>query len=290
MEGTRLTLADIEAAGPIGRPDGRGWSTCTCPICGKRGKLSLHVDTGKWRCWYEDLYGRIGQGSRERYIPPNVQPAKPETPWREIVQKSRLVPVRGSTGQRYLEGRGITLDTMEACGVRFSGSYYRRAAVMFDIHDCEGNLVAVQGRFLDKAEPKMISCGPKTLGCFSTPGALEGDFALAEAPINAMSLWQMTGIPAVAMCGEGHALWLPSAAKGKTVYLAFDHDLPKPKVVKGEIQRDDDGNVIMIPPKGDIYFARIKPIFERAGATVVEWKPPHPGDWNDELKLELGIK
>lgn len=237
-----------------------------CPLpgpCTGKEKRSLDADVarGCWTCHRCNRGGKLGEEAREGAFRASAPPKviKPSKTWQEVEARSNLAPLEGTPGQSYLEQRGIPLEIAVACGVRFAGCWFGRASVMFDVTGPNGAKIAVQGRAI--SGDAKITVGPKKLGVFATPYALQGDFAITEAPIDALSLL-LFDIPAAATLGSGLPLWLSGAASGKTILIASDND-----------------------EQGETDFLNWKPLLEKAGARVKRYAPPHAKDWNDELRL-----
>ncbi len=146
-----------------------------------------------------------------------------------------------SPGQQYLLGRGIDKELAISNGVGFgywkhwlqneNGSYSLKKdrRVVFPINNQEGKLVALSARAIDDfyLDPKHTVKGQKSLGVFSTPGALDSDtLIITEAPIDALSL-ATAGFPAVATIGTSWPDWLVEMASKKLVFIAFDNDKDK---------------------------------------------------------------
>ncbi len=146
-----------------------------------------------------------------------------------------------SPGQQYLLGRGIDKELAISNGVGFgywkhwlqneNGSYSLKKdrRVVFPINNQEGKLVALSARAIDDfyLDPKHTVKGQKSLGVFSTPGALDSDtLIITEAPIDALSL-ATAGFPAVATIGTSWPDWLVEMASKKLVFIAFDNDEDK---------------------------------------------------------------
>lgn len=222
--------------------------------------LSVDMDTGKWHChrckaggllrerWPERP--RMSRGERgRRYLSevcglarqadtPAPDPKDgPADAWRDHLE-GRL-PIAGTPAETYLcERRGIPAEL-----ARQTAQYHPafrpwkdtpnipnkhrapdRPAVLFPIRDLEGRLVAAQGRYMDRREPKTMTTGHAKAGLFATPGALEADpVIITEAPIDALSL-AAVGYPAVALCGTALREWLAQPLAMRRVLLAFDAD------------------------------------------------------------------
>jgi len=147
-----------------------------------------------------------------------------------------------SDGARYLAGRGIPEEVAELAGVGYAArwEHWNEAEpdrwellgadrrVVFPVYDREGRLVAISGRAIDAEfhRAKFISQGPKSLGLFTSPGALSSRVvAVCEAAIDALALW-LCGVPAVAGIGTTFPDWMPRALAFKDVLVALDADGP----------------------------------------------------------------
>ena len=236
-----------------------------CFGCGRSGSVFDFVMLME-SCTFIEAKDRL-VGNRFLEQPQSYQRArfgdsKPVLPWRDVMAKSNVRPLCNSPGARWIEGRrGIPATVAALCGALFAGSYLSRAAVLFPIRDALEQTVAIQGRYLDGAQPKMRTCGPKMSGLFATPGALDSErFAVCEAPLDAISL-HLFGMPAVATCGNGLTEWLANFVDERIVYLAPDND------VSGE------NNVLLW-----------RETLEQGGAMVKRLAPPIGKDWNDTLR------
>jgi DNA primase len=171
------------------------------------------------------------------------------------------VSIDGTPGAAYLESRSIPSDVAHEAGVRFSTDWYGRPSVLFPMYNKAGNLIAVNGRFIDgRTNPKTQTAGPKSLGVFATPGALSAPLvAVCEGPMDALSLW-LCGIAAVALVGTSAPDWLPSSFAFKSVLLATDADGP-----------------------GDDAASHLTPVLKQRGARVLRFRPRTGKDWNDSL-------
>jgi len=279
-----LTLVDLEAFDPSA-PAGKEERRFCCPLPGCADKprdashrsLSLQRLGGFWHCH------RCGQaGTLREYWPPpapnNRAAARrafglssPVTTPRAAVVKEAAydwrtalgttVPLAGTAGAAYLEGRCISVTLATAAGVLYAPDWYGRPAVVFPIRDRAGELVAAQGRYIDGGEqPKARTLGDLKRGVFATPGALEAaTLTVVEAPIDALSL-AVAGIPAFALCGTNAPDWLAVAAAFRRVHLGFDAD-----------------------GAGDAAAAALWPRLESLGARVERFRPWNLKDWNELL-------
>ncbi|MBW3637023.1 MAG: toprim domain-containing protein [Armatimonadetes bacterium] len=247
-----------------------------CFGCGQSGDVFDFVSKMEGVSFIE-AKKRLGNGAlpcpTHIPAPPTLTEAKPTRSWREVLQKSALLPFEGSKGAEYLQKRGIPPEVAKRCGVRFAGNYLGRASVLFAIRGPTGKTIAVQGRAIS-GDAKM-TVGPRKDGLFMTPGALESRrIAIAEAPIDALSLLLLFDVSAVATCGSGNLPeWFPPLLSGKDILIATDAD-----------------------NAGEAYFEAWKPHFEQHGANVRRLTAPNAGkinpktgkpvkDWNDELLL-----
>lgn len=138
-------------------------------------------------------------------------------------------PILGTPGAAYLKGRGFAPDAADTCEVRYHPNWLGGGeAVVFPCRTSDGKLVAAQGRYLSHmALPKTRSKGKVSLGAFSTPGALSVDsrlIAIAEAPIDALSIYEASGTPAIALFGTAVPSWLRRCTSFKHVLIATDSD------------------------------------------------------------------
>lgn len=135
----------------------------------------------------------------------------------------RSLPLAGTEGAAYVEGRRVPEAVAAGAGVRFLPDLLGRPAVVAALTGPEGGLAAVHGRWLHHL-PKMLNIG-RAGGVFAPPGALEADPLIwVEGLFDALSL-AACGVPAVAVIGKWVG-WLPGFAAGRTVLLAFDGNKP----------------------------------------------------------------
>lgn len=227
---TQLTLADLRAFDAT--PQGNGkWQRFLCPLCGS-GKtneaahrcLTVDVSSFGFVCHRCGAKGRLGQEAGFAPRAP-IAPPKPKTEWQSVWEKANPKPLLGTAGEKYLRGRSIDPLKAAQSGVMFSGGLYGRAAVCFPIRDANGVLVAVQGRHIDRCDPRMHTIGAVKAGVFATEGAFDVNcLAVTEAPLDALSFAEMFNIPAIAVCGSA-ALpgWVLTKFKGELL-LASDND------------------------------------------------------------------
>lgn len=244
--------------------------------------LAVNTQTGAWLCHRcserglltDNWTDRAPQSRRERAraavvsafaLPPRdnapqSQPEATDATWRGWWQAAQ--PLDETPGAAYVQGRGLPADVASAAGVRYSTAFYGRPAVLFPVHDRNGALVAVSGRFTDgRANPKTQTAGKKSGGVFATPGALDTPLvAVCEAPMDALSL-HLCGIPAIALIGTSWPEWLPAALAFRSVLLAKDAD-------KG----------------GDDAAAKLQPALEARGARTLRLRPRGGKDWSELLE------
>src|SRR5262249_7184041 len=132
---------------------------------------------------------------------------------------------------------------------------------LFPVKDEIGGLVAVSGRYIDgRNRVKTKAAGIKSLGVFSTPGALKaGVVAIVEGPIDALSL-AFCGLPTVAMIGASWAEWLPQSLSSKQILIAKDAD-----------------------EAGDDAAQRLREVFTGHDCQALRLRPGCGKDWNDVL-------
>jgi hypothetical protein len=157
-------------------------------------------------------------------LPPNAErlPATGEGPadlW------ARSLALAASPAEAYLEKRRVRLEIAEKAGVRFTPDLNGRPAVLARLTGWDGELRAVHGRHLHdrRNEGKMFTVG-RSGGLFDGLGGLGGEpLILVEGLFDALSF--ATAFPCVATIGRW-VDWLPEAARGREVWLAFDANRP----------------------------------------------------------------
>ncbi len=287
MQTTTLTIAELEQHDPHA-PRGKRERRFLCPLCGSdkprdRAHRSLAADTstGAWVCHRCMEKGLLREFWTDRPIQTkrarsraSVARAFALSPIAEAPQKSEAaidpqlvlessVAIEGTPGAAYIEGRGIPVDVAHEAGVRFSSSFYGRAAVLFPMHDKSGALVAVNGRFIDgRDNPKTQTAGNKSLGLFTTPGALSSPLiAVCEGAMDALALW-LCGVPSVALVGTSSPEWMPRSLAFSAVLLATDAD-----------------------KAGDDAAARLVGELEARAARTFRLRPRSAKDWGEALQL-----
>lgn len=278
-----LTLAELELYDPRART-GQSQRRFLCPFCGAdkprdaaHRSLSLNEQTGRWichRCGTRGLLNEFRATSQNRTVQLNTMPGLyrnasrfPENSfdWQKAWRKS--ANLSGSPGAAYAQQRAVPVALARLSGVRYSPRWYRRPAVLFPICDQDGNLVAVSGRFIkERSALKTMTGGTKSLGVFSTAGALKSRvIAIVEGPMDALSL-AFCHLPSVAMMGTNWPEWLPEAIASKQVLIATDADTA-----------------------GDDVAGRLVKALAADTLHPLRLRPPIGKDWNDVLR-QLGRK
>ena len=226
--------------------------------------------------------GTSGGGDRRiqkaRLVFPTAPPKKrdpepdPDSVRGLRAQLRHIEPLTGTPAEVYLNGRGISSSLALAVKCKYSPTWgVCGPAAVFPIRGEDGKTCAANGRAITPDTPadrKTRTFGPKSLGTFATPGALDADpVAITEACIDALSLAE-AGLPAIALCGtSGLPAWLITRlaaaivpGRSRTVFLAFDADQPGEDAAK-----------------------RIDPQLSLVRTVRVR---PHTKDWNADLTTE----
>jgi hypothetical protein len=287
-----LTLSDLEAHDPWARPGGREQRfLCPLPPCAghqripEHRSISVNLDSGAWTCYRCGAGGVLkehweprGRQDRGRAAltraftlrpqttpPPSSSPDPDPTAWDWRVEWEAAQLLAGTPGAAYLEGRGLPVEIAEAAGVRYTDRWAGRPAVLYPICDRGGELVAVNGRYIDgRTDPKTRTGGPRKLGAFCTPGALVADpLIICEGPFDALA-FAVVGLPALAPVGTDLPAWLPTMVLGRRVVLAHDVD-----------------------GAGDEAAAKHTPQLTSLGGQVERWRPPEQlNDWGAVLQQQ----
>lgn len=271
-----LTLAELEAFDPYAPPGGR-YRRFHCPLCDVARpyrSLSVEVETGGWNCWRCGAKGKLREHwqtgiSRRDLTRVRLKARLSLAPVAASAAATDPAPVlaasvalAGTPGAAYVESRGIPLAVAEAAGVLWSRDFYGRPAVLFPIVDRQGQIVAVNWRYLDAGTPKTRSIGPKSLGVFCTPGALAASpIVICEAPLDALSL-HACGVPAVALVGTTGPDWLRIVCGLRRVALALDAD-----------------------EAGALAAEKLGAVFGSFGSKLERWRPEGAKDWNEALQV-----
>jgi hypothetical protein len=139
----------------------------------------------------------------------------------------------------YLSGRGVCLETAMRAGVRFSRNwapspegkrYHGGAAILFPLRDFDGELRAVNGRYIaPDAQPKARTGGALGAGAFWAAPSNGFDWracaalGVVEGPFDALALGAC-GAPALAFCGVNLPAWFARAVAFKAVAIGSDAD------------------------------------------------------------------
>jgi hypothetical protein len=290
-----LSLAQIQSFDPQPRMSG-GRQRFSCLLCRSAGRhLAVDDATGRWRCWRCQAFGIVrerwparGESSRlalatafgsateaslasrtlaeRRQAAPEPSRPTDESWWRRYWDGAR--PLAGTPGADYLASRGIPLEVAEAHDVRYGRRFLQaRACILFPFLDRDRSaIVAVNARYLDgqTARDKTQTAGPRSLGAFWSPAALERKpVVVVEGPMDMLSL-AVAGIPSLALVGTSGTSWLPEACAGKQVAVALDND-----------ERGEDGSL------------RFAQLVAQAGGWPFRCRPTE-NDWNDVL-LRHGV-
>ena len=196
---------------------------------------------------------------------PGHGPSPREPAWQQQLMGARLVP--GTAADDYLAARGLPADIAHIAGARYAPAFFGRPAVVFPLRAPDRHIVAVQGRYLDRKQPRMRTAGTKQAGVLTTTGEFATTaVALTEAPIDALSLARL-GMPAIALCGTSWPGWLPVLLFGRHVHLAFNDD------DAGDSMADEMGRVLT--------------------SIAVQWQRLRPEgckDWNQALLAGKAIR
>jgi len=280
--GPVVSLADL---GDGEAEAGTGNRRYLCPLCSperrksRKRDLSANLATGAWQCWHCEAKGKLTdfwterpklsrkEQIRERVqkafsLPPRVDPEHDpdDAEWRRWL--TAAVPLAGTRGAAYLEGRGIPPDFAARHGVTYIRQWYGRPGIVYPLCDQAGKLAAVGVRYVDGGDdPKTRTGGRLLLGAFVVPGAFDGEsVVIVEGPADALAL-ALCGVSAVALHRTSAPAWVLRACAFKRVLVALDAD---------------DG--------GEKGVAQITPLLSAYGATVERLRPPAGKDWNDTLQ------
>jgi DNA primase len=252
--------------------------------------LSVNRQTGAWRCWRCKRSGKLKDFFEKRERPKlsrrelerlklkavfSVVSTKTEKSQENAQETARAkevlrdaLPLENSPGAAYVEKRGIPAEPATGSGVRYAPDYYGRPAVLFPMHDRAGELVAIEGRYIDgKSDPKTRTTGEKGRGVFLTPGALEttprlpAARVLTEGPFDALAL-AAAGVPAVALCGTSAPEWLLTVCACSPAAIALDAD-----------RGGDEGSERLMWELG------------RRGSNLARLRPRGAKDWAELLEL-----
>ncbi len=196
-----------------------------------------------------------------------------ESAWDWRTQWDASVPITDTPGAAYLQGRGVPVELADVAGVRYSRSWAGRRAVLFPLHSRYGELVAVNGRYLDTNAPKTRTGGRRALGVFAAlpcPAIWRQDpLVLVEGPMDVLSL-ALVDVPAFAPVGTNLPAFVPELAAFRPIAMALDADAA-----------------------GDDAAQQHTPILVSLGATVARWRvSDEANDWNGALQTlgESGLR
>jgi len=180
-----------------------------------------------------------------RFDDPPLMPRTGESPEELLARSASLA---GTPGQDYVEKRGVPLDVAEAAGVRFDADFNGRPAVIVPLHDRNGVLTSIHGRYLQtlRKQNKMLTVGPGG-GVINVQGGWSAEpLILVEGLFDALSL-ATAGIASTATIGRW-APWLPEVCAGRDVWLGFDASRPGDVDAETYAQRLSSSDVYRLPP------------------------------------------
>jgi hypothetical protein len=149
-----------------------------------------------------------------------------------------------------VERRGISLETADVAGVRYAADFGGRPAVIVPLHNQAGEIVSLHGRYLEhtRAQDKMFTIGPGG-GVVNVLGGWRAEpLIVVEGLFDSLSL-AVCGIACVATIGRW-APWLPEAAIGRIVWLAFDAGRPGNAQAASYAEQMRAAEVMRIAPPG----------------------------------------
>jgi hypothetical protein len=196
-----------------------------CHRCKSKGVLSGTQSKQSQASSYDPRIERLHKEAQDCFKP-TLDPER-----QAVLDKmvSECVPIARTPGEEYLAKRGIVTSCASDSGVLFSPSWYGMgAAVIFLSLDERGKIIGAQGRYIDPSiSPKMRGAGRTSVGTFRTHGAFEAGnmvVAITEAPIDALSIYGISGVPSVALFGVNVPIWLRRRCSMKHVLIATDSD------------------------------------------------------------------
>jgi len=198
----------------------------------------------------------------------------PDTGETPQVRFARARALHGTLGEGYVARRGIPVELAHAQGLRFDPDYVGRPAVVAAMHDHAGALVALHGRYLQvqRGQDKMLTVGPGDGMLGVGRGWRAEPLVLVEGLFDALSLARC-GWAAVASVGRW-ASWLPTVARGREVWLAFDNGRPGEALAEDYGARLATARIRRLPPPGrakDWNTALVK----RGAVVVRSWLDRH---------------
>jgi hypothetical protein len=240
-----FSLAELERFDPRAGGRSKTERDFYCPACDPSKKhnrsLSINTHTGAYVCHRCQVEGCLRERCED--MTSNGLPLRhfstPSAPAPKQTEPNAEQQVRANQARRifdkapkasevriaaeYLIKRGIPLDAADRCGVRYA-SHQGRKAVVFPFVNRVGEIVAINDRRVDSDEHKTRTTGPKSLGVFATPGALDAEQVLiVESPLDAVVVYA-AGLDAIAVGGTSWPEWLLELLEGRRVLLGFDND------------------------------------------------------------------
>lgn len=139
---------------------------------------------------------------------------------------AKAAPLEGSPGQAYIQRRGIPVEIAKTMGLLYAADYAGRAAVIVPMHDKQGRLCSVHGRYLEtiRGQNKMLTVGQGDGLIIAMEGWHSDPLIIVEGLFDALSL-AVCGFSCVATIGR-QVTWLPEISAGNAVWLAFDTGRP----------------------------------------------------------------
>jgi len=284
MNSASLTLAHLQSYDSKPFRTG-GTERYLCPFCSddkpkdnSHRTLSLHP-SGGYHCFRCGNRGKLGSKD-SNWLPPAEWAAKREAErakqreedWQAILKARKLFKntrrISGTPGVDYLlNERKLRPALAAAAGVRFTLSWAGSPALVFPGKNRRGEIMTAQGRYLAKdADPRMRTYGKALQGIFATfeiTAVFPPVIAVTEAPLDALSYYQLFGVHAVASLGCWQQKWLPALCRDSRVILATDND-----------------------KAGEEAAARWSELFKAAGVEARRRRPRQScKDWNDVLRL-----
>lgn len=249
-----------------------------CHRCGAKGKLREFWEEKPKLNFKQRARMKLSErfSTTERIIAKTDKNQSHQEPWR-LKWDSMQTAFADSAAEEYLLGRQIPPEISRAadCGFAAQWEHWENIEgkwklngidrrVVFPVRDKEKNLVAIQGRAIDRewiASDK-ITRGDKSLGVFySAPDVFEQKvIAVCEGAVDALAL-QTCGVAAVAMMGKSAPDWLSVRLGFKAVLLATDAD-----------------------EAGDEAAARLEVELKPTGASTMRLRPKGAKDWGEALE------
>jgi hypothetical protein len=230
-----------------------------CHRCGEHGRIG---DRGTWLPT-EEFKAKMQRRRDEEWQDDLAKMKRARTMF------SKTGQIYQSPGAEYLRSRGIDPIKAGKCGVRWAPNWSGAAAIVFAGRDAKGYLTAAQGRYIDPLhQPRMNTAGKAKRGVFSTCPIkhLPRKFAIVEAPLDALSYYQLSSIHAVATMGCWQQKWFVALCSDRRVILATDND-----------------------KAGELAAYEWAKLFLEAGVKAGRVRPNFGKDWNDVLRHKKGL-